>query len=212
MSTVSGTKKNDVFNIEYENNQNVSYLTSKGTDTININGLTDINKLKWQIDNNDIVITNVDNRTTIRLINYYKLNGKHSIKYLQLNGNEKFSILESDFVKNIIEIDGAVKLKNTSISGSNFNDLIDVSSYQYIPENRKGFSIKTGSGNDTIVGNYGNDSITGGVGFNTIVYTEEFDSPIVALNILSPCGHTPVTLAQFTQAAYIINSFRLYAL
>ena len=84
MSTVSGTKKNDVFNIEYENNQNVSYLTSKGTDTININGLTDINKLKWQIDNNDIVITNVDNRTTIRLINYYKLNGKHSIKYLQL--------------------------------------------------------------------------------------------------------------------------------
>lgn len=55
------------------------------------------------------------------------------------------------------------------ITGSNFNDKIDIS------ESDMGYTINAGNGNDTITGSQNEDIISGGAGNNTINYTDGND-------------------------------------
>lgn len=59
--------------------------------------------------------------------------------------------------------------ENYIITGSNFNDKINISESAY------GYSINAGKGNDTITGSQYEDIISGGAGNNTINYTDGFD-------------------------------------
>lgn len=64
-----------------------------------------------------------------------------------------------------IEYDESDIDKN-SITGSGMDDFVDVSSYKNA--DKKGITISTGFGNDTIMGSYYADTITGGTGNNEI--------------------------------------------
>lgn len=66
--------------------------------------------------------------------------------------------------------------KGTKVTGTVFDDYIDLSETTYAPTSKKaiknntGLTIKAGKGDDTVIGSRYNDTITGGLGINTVVY------------------------------------------
>ncbi len=72
--------------------------------------------------------------------------------------------------------------KGTTVTGTVFDDYIDLSETTYSPTSRKaiknntGLTINGGKGDDIIIGSKYNDTITGGLGANTVVYdTDEME-------------------------------------
>ncbi len=193
MDIKKGTKKNDTFAVEYGNNNDIAIKTSKGKDTLYIKGLTDLTKLKWTIDNSDVIITNTDNTDSIRLLDYFKLNGKHSLKYLKLDNTDSLVIMDNDFITNAINITSETKIRKATINGTNFNDDINADDYRLmlkgsdnIPDtvnhDRKGLTLNGGNGNDTITGTIYSDTLSGGKGANTLVFADEFGNDTVKLS------------------------------
>ncbi len=72
--------------------------------------------------------------------------------------------------------------KGTKVTGTVFDDYIDLSETTYAPTSKKaiknntGLTINAGKGDDIIIGSKYNDTITGGLGTNTVVYdTDEME-------------------------------------
>lgn len=180
-------------------------LDAKKKTAIRIDGLAtdDIKKLDMKIVGNNLEISYdgkkllVSNYTSLKYIKteYQKIEKK---EYYDL-----FNIIENNVVNNTNSI--TYNLKKLTVSGSNYNDKIDLSLSCYTPIGLKNIKknkgiifdgkqgsdslvgtdyndiFKGGNGNDEITGGKGADTITGGTGKNIINYTKGDGNDIINL-------------------------------
>nr|MCR5266495.1 hypothetical protein [Cyanobacteria bacterium RUI128] len=202
---VQGTKGNDIFHIlKTDMNtvvkplKNGSKTVSQGSDTLYIEGAhtTDINdfSFKQQVDaegnkTRNLEITTTDGRTIIIEDYFTDTTGratKSSIKTLRLEyasssnswhssliGPQCKDLLITDI--NAIDYEGTFAPKKNKVTGTTFNDKIDMS------ETTKKLTIKGGLGNDIITSGKNNDTIIGGKGTNVFVYNEGSGNDTVKL-------------------------------
>ena len=135
----------------------------------------------------DLVITVKDTEKSVILKDYIKKNGKHSYKYIQTDEGERvqtMDIINDGLVDNPNTI--SIPQKGITVTGTNFNDIINVSEYKVATSGSKkgkGLTVKALNGNDKITGTTGNDTIIGGLGTNIIYLstTEPFGNDVVTL-------------------------------
>lgn len=172
----AGTGKNDI-QVEYKNvdiysgggTDNLIYWTEEGDYNFTKVGndlVIDEMISVYEKIGNDLVIDGM-----ISLKDYYKLNGKHSVKYINgidittLNLPIYDTIEGSNWVKNNLR--GSVF--SDSIVGGYSNDVIRGNNGHDIIRGEAGNDKLYGdAGNDIIWGEGGNDTIYGGTGFNEI--------------------------------------------
>lgn len=167
IETKTGTKKNDTFDIT---TYPVLIKNSKGSDTINFKNINNINDLTFSQEDGtkNLKICN-GHDLLVTVENYFKTVGgtstKSSIKNIMLKDGSVYSIINDG----LYNYNGVFKIKKNTITGTVFNDTIDLSDpTKYNPI--KGVTVKSGKGNDKIVGSIYNDKITGGAGINEYTY------------------------------------------
>lgn len=169
-------------NIEFKGDGKDTIYSGKGNDLINFSGAyvqtgdtnewgepetreMTINDLRISAKGNSLIINYTD-EDSVELANYFKLNGKHSVKEIKVYDKDGFETKKFT-IEDLIEmhsniIEGFENKKN-SIKGSNLNDNIH--------GGRLSDTIKGGKGNDTIHGGRGNDKLYGEFGNNNFYFT-----------------------------------------
>ncbi len=151
--------------------------SGKGNDLITFGGVwipTDdvegtrpltIDDLKISVKSNSLVIYYTDN-DSVELYNYFKLNGEHSVKEVEVYSSDGQELTKYTIEELIAmfpnEISGIENKKN-SIKGTVLNDVITGGNLAD--------TIKSGKGNDTITGGTGNDKLYGEYGNNTFYFS-----------------------------------------
>ena len=186
---VYGTRENDRFVINNETGDNaVIYAGNKGVDTLDFDfgNLFAVRAIASE-GSKDLTIRYYLNNTTSRTLvikDYFSStkhnNSKSSLKnihYIDRTGTE----LDGS-IMDILTFENTYTIKGSKITGSKFNDKIDVSTqndgYTIIGGNGKDLLagsqgddiINGGKGDDRIGGNQGNDVLIGGAGNNTYLY------------------------------------------
>ena len=150
-------------------------IDAKKKTAIRIDGLTleNAKALTYSINEGNLVIS--DGTKSLKVLNY---SGIKYIKtdYVKTGKKETFKlydIISENAVDNTTNPITAYDLKKLTVTGSNYNDAIDMSASGYVPTGKnvktnKGLTINGGSGSDTITGTDYNDTIKGGDGNDTI--------------------------------------------
>ena len=158
---------------------------NKKNTAIKIAGMTyqQAENAKYTIENGQLVITFDDK--TLKISNYEK------IKYIKTDyekiGKKEtynlFDIITNSVVDNTANIINSYNAKKLTVTGTNYNDKIDLSESNYEPTGKtnikknKGITFYGGNGNDILIGTdyndvfkggNGEDEITGGIGSDTI--------------------------------------------
>lgn len=165
---------------------------------------TKLDDLTFLIQNGCLVCKTSD-IDTVKFSNY---SGIKFVKTREEDGSIlTTNIISSSLVDNTENV--IYKNKKGKVTGTNYNDFIDVKDYTLYNKNRtekddsakklKGLTIssssgddeiyatkykdviKSGNGDDTIYSSLGKDTITGGTGTNTIVYRGDFDTDTINL-------------------------------
>lgn len=215
---------NNCIQTGFDNSQTITIESGKGTDTLMMH--SDITSVEQSEDGYDLILNE-----NIILKDYYKLNGKHSVKYINYCPEEKSHIYELKDILNLPmyqRIDGDPNKKN-NLKGSSYEDSI--------MGGKLNDTIKGGSGNDTIYGSYGNDklygdggndsmfggegddTIYGGAGINEItagggkdtIYCDKNGSTHVTTGegenkIYSSAGANTFCIGNFNSTTYIYNA------
>ncbi len=236
--TINAGKGDNIINLMSNNGGDEYHIVSGGgTDTIVLaNNYSD---LTYSKDGNNLIITathHTDDSKTITTIldNYFGLNGKHSVKYIETSYDAPSSAVVSDnkiLLENAItlnniyaEMDKKNNLKGTvygdSIVGSNFNDTVKAGKGADKIYGSDGNDKLYGEdGNDTIYGGAGNDTIYGGKGSNYIttglgddvVYCDKNGNTYVTVNggtnkIYSSAGANNFDIKNEAGTTYIYNA------
>lgn len=220
------------FNIS-DFSENFETKSAKNKTAVYIEGITqnDVENLDMSIVDNCLVIKNTDNK-------FVKLSNYTGIKYIKTDKSGKTykltDIIANNYVDNTAnEIKTLAKpyynAKKLTVTGTNYNDVIDYSQSGYEPKGKtnikknKGLTInggngndeitgtdyndtiKGGNGNDTVTGGIGADNITGGAGITTINYTKGHGNDVINLTkgeqfTLNIDGVTDITDLKFEYA------------
>ena len=220
------------FNIS-DFSENFETKSAKNKTAVYIEGITqnDVENLDMSIVDNCLVIKNTDNK-------FVKLSNYTGIKYIKTDKSGKTykltDIIANNYVNNTAnEIKTLAKpyynAKKLTVTGTNYNDVIDYSQSGYEPKGKtnikknKGLTInggngndeitgtdyndtiKGGNGNDTVTGGIGADNITGGAGITTINYTKGHGNDVINLTkgeqfTLNIDGVTDITDLKFEYA------------
>ncbi len=161
-------------------NKNAIYIKGIKQDDIDTDSFRIVgNNLLFSAKGKDFVVSNY---TSIKYIKTDNILGK----------TELLDIISHSYVDNTDnKIKNLVKpyfnSKKLSVSGTNYNDVIDLSESGYQPtgskniRNNKGITINGGNGDDEITGTLYNDNITGAAGANVINYSKGFGHDFVNL-------------------------------
>ena len=215
---------NNCIQIGFDNSQTITIESGKGTDTLMM--YSDITSVEQSEDGYDLVING-----NIILKDYYKLNGKHSVKYINYCPEEKSHIYELKDILNLPmyqRIDGVEQSKNNlkgsvyedSIMGGKLNDTIKGSSGNDTIYGSDGNDKLYGdAGNDSMFGGEGDDTIYGGAGINEItagggkdtIYCDKNSSNYICTGegenkIYSSAGANTFCIGDFNSTTYIYNA------
>lgn len=183
------TKTKD-YKVTITDQQNEYTFSAKSKNAIYVKGIKqdDIDTDSFKIVGNNLLFSAkgkdfvVSNYTGIKYIKTDNASGKTDL----------LDIISHSYVDNTDnEIKNLVKpyynSKKLSVSGTNYNDVIDLSESGYQPtgskniRNNKGITINGGNGDDEITGTIYNDNITGAAGANVINYSKGFGHDVVNL-------------------------------
>lgn len=171
---------------------------------------------------------------------FVKFSNYSGIKYVKTKGDDNSilttNIISSSLVDNTENV--IYKNKKGKVTGTNYNDFIDVKDYTLYNKNRtekddsakklKGLTIstsngndeifatkykdviKTGNGNDIIHSSLGKDTITGGAGTNTIIYNGQFDTDTIVLTKNENLVLDFSNIENFEDAQYKVSGNNLY--
>ena len=161
---------------------NLSSFTSEGYEidakkktAIRIDGLTfdGAKALTYSINEGNLVIS--DGTKSLKVLNY---SGIKYIKtdYVKTGKKETFKlydIISENAVDNTTNPITAYNSKKLTVTGTNYNDFINLNASGYAPTGKnvktnKGLTVNGGNGSDTITGTDYNDTIKGGNGNDTI--------------------------------------------
>ena len=162
------------YKVNFIEGQDDYVFSAKKKNAIYLKGLTkdDIDISSFKIINNNLLFSTLDGKN-------FTVSNYTSIKYIKTdiagtNKTNLFDIISSNLVDNTTNPISKYNSKKLTVSGTNYNDIIDVSLSGYAPKGKtnikknKGLTIKGGNGSDNIIGTDYNDVIKGGNGFDTI--------------------------------------------
>ena len=131
----------------------------------------DIDKTSFRIENNNLIFSTMDGKL-------FTVSNYTAIKYIKTNTLDNkttlLDLISSGCIDNTMNEINSYNKKKLTVTGTNYNDKIDLSNTDYEPtgktniKNNKGLTINGGNGNDEIIGTDYNDVIKGGNGDDTI--------------------------------------------
>ena len=176
--------------------QDIYEFSAKKKNAIYIKGRlnqNDINKDSFRIDGNNLIFS--------AYIKTFVVSNYTSIRYIKtdnsLGKTDLLDIISQSLVDNTVNIISTYNKKLAVTGATNYNDEIDMSGINNLTKTikvgkkkqivdktsqDKGFTIKSGAGDDIITGSMYSDTITGGAGKNTIIVKNtEFGNDVINL-------------------------------